>query len=47
MIPQYMKDDLGQVHAYSYWRNHYVVGIGSDEVQALKRWADALKAAQS
>jgi hypothetical protein len=47
MTPAYMKDDLGQVHAYSYWQNHYVIGIGSSEAEALKRWAEALKAAQT
>jgi hypothetical protein len=47
MSPQYMQDELGQWHAYSYWQNHYVIGIGSSEAEALKRWAEALKAAQT
>jgi hypothetical protein len=47
MTPQFFTDDLGQVHAYSYWRNHYVIGIGISEAEALKRWAEALKAAQT
>lgn len=45
MTPEYMQDELGQWHCYSYLRNHYVVGIGSDKPMALKRWAEAMKAA--
>jgi hypothetical protein len=46
MTPQFFVDDLGQVNAWSYMRNHYVVGIGLDKAQALARWNEALKAAK-
>lgn len=46
MTPQFFTDELGQTHAWSHWRNHYVVGIGADKAEAEKRWAEALKVAQ-
>jgi hypothetical protein len=46
MTPQIFIDDLGQVNAWVYWRNHYVVGISHCEREARARWAEALKVAQ-
>lgn len=46
MTPQYFTDELGQVHAWAIWRNHYIVGLGSDQAQAVKRFNEALKVAQ-
>lgn len=46
MTPQFMTDDLGQWHAYSYFRHHYVIGISHDKAEAEDRWKQALKVAQ-
>lgn len=47
MTPQYMQDELGQWHAWSVLRHHYIVGISHDRTEAEKRWAEALKVAQT
>lgn len=46
MKPDWMTDELGQWHAWSFWRHHYIVGISHDKTEALKRWDEALKAAK-
>jgi hypothetical protein len=46
MTPQRFTDELGQVHFWAYWRNHYVVGISTIEAEALARFREALKVAQ-
>jgi hypothetical protein len=46
MKPQFFTDELGQINVWSYWRNHYIVGLSADRAEALSRWAEALKVAQ-
>lgn len=46
MTPAYFTDEFGQTHAWAIWRNHYLIGIGSDKAEADKRFAEALKVAQ-
>ena len=47
MTPTFMQDELGQWHAFAYWRHHYVVGISADKDEAVKRFNEALKVAQT
>jgi hypothetical protein len=47
MTPQSFTDEFGQLHCWSYWRNHYVIGISAIPAEARARWAEALKVAQS
>ena len=46
MKPEWFTDEFGQFHAWSYLRNHYIVGIGPDKALALARWTEAMKAAK-
>lgn len=46
MTPHFFIDDLGQVNVWSYFGNHYIVGISHYEAEAHARWAEALKVAQ-
>ena len=46
MKPEWFTDEFGQFHAWSYVRNHYIVGISRDRTEALKRLAEAMKAAK-
>ena len=46
MTPSFFTDELGQTHAWSYWRHHYVIGISHDRAEAESRWKEALKVAQ-
>jgi len=46
MKPQSFIDDLGQIHVWSYFGNHYCVGISQFVAEAMARWKEALKAAQ-
>ena len=45
MTPQAFIDDLGQINVWSYFGNHYIVGISHYVAEARARWAEALKAA--
>lgn len=46
MTHQFFTDELGQFHCWTYWRNHYCVGISTDRAEAEARWKEALKVAQ-